>query len=122
MPGSDGVAQTAAAEVLDAVQVQLVAARGLVDSLRDVPNLPRHAAGVAEESIAVLAAAQDLIVPTFHQGEVERADLAPGRDGLSNAQLSVHLGISENTVKKHVKSVLRKLGVGQREDIPPIQG
>lgn len=133
-PGSEETTATNAAAVLDAVQVQLVAARGLVDNLRELPGLPRHAAGMAEEAVAVLAAAQDLIDRTVDERELDAADLALlsererevavliGRDKMSNAQLAVHLGISENTVKKHVTSVLRKLGVRQREGIPLIHG
>lgn len=37
-------------------------------------------------------------------------------DGLSNAQLSERLGISEHTVRRHVEGVFRHLGVGKRDE------
>ena len=36
------------------------------------------------------------------------------QEGLTNRQIAERLGISANTVNKHVQKVLRKLGVGNR--------
>lgn len=44
----------------------------------------------------------------------EREVLAAMADGLSNAAIAGHLHISEETVKTHVKSLLRKLGALDR--------
>jgi len=44
----------------------------------------------------------------------ERDLLATLADGMSNAQISVALDISVNTVKFHLKNLYEKLGVGSR--------
>jgi len=134
-PGSATQSPRDAAAVLDTVQVQLVAARALVDGLRVLPNLPQEATSMAEEAVAVLAGAQDFIVRSTEHPDADGRDelallsererevaLLIACDKLSNAQLAARLGISENTVKKHVSNVLRKLGVRQRGDIPQREG
>ncbi|MCD8046398.1 MAG: helix-turn-helix transcriptional regulator [Clostridiales bacterium] len=37
--------------------------------------------------------------------------------GWSNKEIGAHLGISTNTVKMHISSVLRQLGIPQRKDL-----
>ena len=44
----------------------------------------------------------------------EREVLLQLQEGLTNRQIAERLGISANTVNKHVQKVLRKLGVGNR--------
>ncbi|MES2996097.1 MAG: response regulator transcription factor [Verrucomicrobiota bacterium] len=46
--------------------------------------------------------------------ELETLDLV--RRGFSNKDIGSALGVSENTVKAHVKSILQKLGVGDRAE------
>jgi DNA-binding NarL/FixJ family response regulator len=46
--------------------------------------------------------------------EREREVLAAMAEGMSNAAIAGHLHISEETVKTHVKSLLRKLGALDR--------
>ena len=46
----------------------------------------------------------------------EREVLGYVRDGRTNKDVAVILGISENTVNLHVKSILSKLGVGSRTE------
>jgi two-component system NarL family response regulator len=46
----------------------------------------------------------------------EREVLGHVRDGRTNKDIACMLGISENTVNLHVKSVLSKLGVGSRTE------
>jgi len=40
--------------------------------------------------------------------------------GRTNAELSATLGISENTVKKHLKDIFRRLGVSNRTELAAV--
>src|SRR4051812_28012756 len=59
--------------------------------------------------------------PVFVQPltERERAVVACLENDLTNAQIANHLLVSVNTVKTHLKSVFRKLGVERRQDVFP---
>jgi DNA-binding NarL/FixJ family response regulator len=46
----------------------------------------------------------------------EREVLRELATGATNSQIGEHLGISQNTVRNHVQSIMRKLGVGTRTD------
>lgn len=62
-----------------------------------------------------LRSAQGLPVGgTARLTEREREVLAAMAEGMSNASIAAHLHISEETVKTHVKSLLRKLGALDR--------
>lgn len=57
--------------------------------------------------------------PVFVQPltERERAVVACLENDLTNAQIANQLLVSVNTVKTHLKSVFRKLGVERRQDV-----
>ncbi len=59
--------------------------------------------------------------PVFVQPltERERAVVACLETDLTNAQIASQLMVSVNTVKTHLKSVFRKLGVERRQDVFP---
>ena len=59
--------------------------------------------------------------PVFVQPltERERAVVACLENDLTNAQIANQLLVSVNTVKTHLKSVFRKLGVERRQDVYP---
>jgi ATP/maltotriose-dependent transcriptional regulator MalT len=59
--------------------------------------------------------------PVFVQPltERERAVVACLESDLTNAQIANQLLVSVNTVKTHLKSVFRKLGVERRQDVYP---
>lgn len=79
----------------------------LVRIIRDV-----HAGGrpIPSEVTALLAARSSH--PTLSPREVDVVHLIS--EGLRNKEIALALGISEETVKVHVKSVLAKLGVRDR--------
>ncbi|SDS86455.1 LuxR C-terminal-related transcriptional regulator [Microlunatus soli] len=75
---------------------------------------------VAKSPDPNLAAAVDRTDPLTAR-EREIAELI-AQDSMSNAALARHLMISEKTVKAHVGSILRKLGIRQRAELPWVLG
>jgi LuxR family maltose regulon positive regulatory protein len=73
----------------------------------------------AEPTIPAAAAADVVDSPVFVQPltERERAVVACLENDLTNAQIANQLLVSVNTVKTHLKSVFRKLGVERRQDV-----
>jgi two-component system NarL family response regulator len=76
----------------------------------DIPNRPRRETCISPSIRQKLA--ENLIHPKLSVREMEILKLVA--DGQSNKEIGNELGITEGTVKTHVKSVLNKLGVPGR--------
>ncbi|MES2104863.1 MAG: helix-turn-helix transcriptional regulator [Pseudomonadota bacterium] len=61
-----------------------------------------------------LAGATEKLIPVFSGKEERGAQLLAA--GLSNNEIATKLFVSPNTIKFHVKSLYRKLGVSKRFD------
>lgn len=81
--------------------------RELTDAIRAVHDGRRAVAPAVAQEIAIYAAAE-----TLSQREI--AILSLVAEGQSNKQIARTLGISEDTVKSHLKSVFVKRGVDDR--------
>jgi two-component system nitrate/nitrite response regulator NarL len=141
MPNGDGLwATSQLAEELPDTRVLILTVSTDDDQLKD--SLRRGASGYILKSSpadALYQALHDVVrgetpVPSTMAGRIlagmESRGGAPARQaGLStrerevlrflargdtNKEIAAHLDISENTVKAHLKSILRKLGVGNR--------
>lgn len=120
------------AESVPALELRRLVAHGV----RSI--LPRDSA-IPEIAAAAEAAAQDLSVfrPEFLEGLLreisERSEIEPGEleeplttremevlallaEGAGNKEIAAKLGISENTAKFHVSSILGKLGAATRTE------
>jgi DNA-binding NarL/FixJ family response regulator len=81
--------------------------RELIDAIREVHAGRKRIAPHIAEKIAVH-------VTDEHLSERETNILRLVADGCQNKQIAWKLGISEQTVKAHLKSIFDKLGVGDR--------
>ncbi len=52
--------------------------------------------------------------PTFHLTETERKVLTLMKQGLSNTEIAVQLGVSRSTIKTHASNMFAKMGVDSR--------
>jgi two-component system nitrate/nitrite response regulator NarL len=96
-----------------------VRAKALLDSLRGAMRgeaaITRHMAGKILKEFARLAEIEDKKTP----GQLtprEKEVLQKLSEGLSNKEIGLSLCISENTVKVHVKNILRKLHLQNRTE------
>ncbi len=90
-------------------------ARGMITRTRVVAaaQSPEPSAPAPAPSGAEVAAGQSGMVLTERQGQV--ANLL--KDGLPNKLIARHLGMTEATVKVHVRQIMRKLGVHNRTQV-----
>jgi len=90
-------------------------ARGMIARTRVVAaaQSPEPTASAPASSDAEVAAGQPGMVLTERQGQV--ANLL--KDGLPNKLIARHLGMTEATVKVHVRQIMRKLGVQNRTQV-----
>ncbi|MFC7304092.1 response regulator transcription factor [Streptomyces monticola] len=91
-------------DLLASTRLQLVSIQRLLDALRDVDG--ERAARVAPAADT----SQDPL--TAREYEVLRLLVT----GLANRQIAARLGISDHTVRAHLQSVFRKLGVTHRTE------
>lgn len=115
--------------VMDSLQVRLATLRSLLNELHGVAGLPATAIALTQKALLVSDDIENFVIKVANEqgttsdtlhglSEREREVAMLIRDRrMSNADLANALGISESTVKKHVSSVLRKLGIAQREEI-----
>jgi two-component system nitrate/nitrite response regulator NarL len=96
-----------------------VRAKALLDSLRGAMRgeaaISRHMAGKILKEFTRLAEIEDKKTP----GQLtprEKEVLQKLSEGLSNKEIGLSLCISENTVKVHVKNILRKLHLQNRTE------
>jgi two-component system, NarL family, nitrate/nitrite response regulator NarL len=93
----------------------------MVDALleaRELPNIIPNMINVANDTDdVVLAPVADLTETAFGLSERELSVLRGLRDGSSNKEIARNLGITEATVKVHVKAILRKAGVRNRTQV-----
>lgn len=102
----DGSAAALVKTQFDVFKRTLSAARGLVEQNEDVPVSAGFGEGVASPDKEVLNA-------LTHK---QRAVLSCVSQGLPNQKIADELGITEGTVKLHISSILKRLGVRNRTE------
>lgn len=103
--------------VIDVVANNLLynpAVRGIIVSVREISGRSRREGAWAEDA-AALAMARE-----YHLTESEHRVLKLIAEGQSNIQIAEQLVVSPSTVRFHVSSILRKLGVTSRTEAAAI--
>jgi two-component system nitrate/nitrite response regulator NarL len=91
----------------------------LLETLLDVHDVPPHAPHTFPPESAYAGAVSSVLLPQRAVGLSAReiSVLHRLRDGLSNKEIARGLGITEATVKVHVKAILRKAQVRNRTQV-----
>jgi len=103
--------------VIDAVGNNLLhnpAVKGIIVAIREISRRFRDEAAWAE------AAAASAMAKEYHLTESEHRILTLIAEGQSNPQIAEQLVVSPSTVRFHVSSILRKLGVTSRTEAAAI--
>jgi PAS domain S-box-containing protein len=103
--------------VVDAVANNLLhnpAVKGIIVDIREISRHSRDEGAWAE------AAAASAMAKEYHLTESEHRVLTLIAEGQSNSQIAEQLVVSPSTVRFHVSSILRKLGVTSRTEADAI--
>ena len=104
--------EVTASEIIRTVRRLALGEYPINDSLRDRPKVAEHVLKQFQE-LASRADTGDLMSPLTPR-EIEILDYIA--KGLLNKQIASELGISEQTIKNHVTSILRKLNANARTE------
>jgi PAS domain S-box-containing protein len=103
-----------AVDVIASNLLHNLAVKGIIVDIREISRRSRN------EEAWVEAAAASAMAKEYHLTESEHRVLTLITEGQSNPQIAEQLVVSTSTVRFHVSSILRKLGVNSRTEAAAI--